>query len=340
MKAKTLMGMIACASACASISAFGNTTNNWFSVGVSNDAIAPVNCLTNGVAVSIDNSKIVLDNDYETKLAITPAVALSNTNSTDVAKIDVTALLTPSSTNDLAVIQDAKAGFAVGIDDQNRTNFYGFANGEWIKLTGDASNADTQDTTFSIVLDYRVPNVRFYLGDTLLASATNQSATAFTIEGNTFGGIDAFGSGSIASIAGGYEVAVAAATVDGVDKKFGSAVEALAAADANTTLKDVAPNGAPTTTHQASNGLFAWECDVLNVAEDAQVALQPSGVDGNNIKLSLAVEPDTGANVTFNVVPAAGGEAVETGCLPTAIKIPATASGKYKIVPVITKASN
>ena len=183
MKAKTLMGMIACAGACVSLSAFGNTTNDWFSVGVSNNAIDPVNCSTNGAAVSIENSKIVLDNEYTTRLAITPAVGLASTNSTDVAKIDVTALLTPSSTNDLAVIDDAKAGFAVGVDDQNATNFYGFANGEWIKLTGDASNADTQDTTFSIVLDYRVPNVRFYLGNTLLASASDSSATAFTIAG-------------------------------------------------------------------------------------------------------------------------------------------------------------
>ncbi len=335
MKAKTLMGMIACAGACVSLSAFGNTTNDWFSVGVTGEAIAPVNCSTNGAAVSIANSKIVLDNEYTTRLAITPAVGLASTNSTDVAKIDVTALLTPSSTNDLPVnIAEAKAGFAVGVDDQNATNYYGFANGEWHKLAG-GNPAKDGDTTFSIILNYRDKNVKF------IADSVDLTPTPLAIDADSsFSGIDAFGSGSITSVDSKFEVAVAAATVDKVDKKFGSAVEALAAADANTTLKDVAPNGAPTTTKQASNGLFAWECDVLNVAEDAQVALQPKGVDGDNIKLALAVDPDTGANVTFNVVPAAGGDAVVSDCPPTNIRIPATASGKYKIVPVITKASN
>ena len=35
MKAKTLMGMIACAGACVSLSAFGNTNADWFSASAS-----------------------------------------------------------------------------------------------------------------------------------------------------------------------------------------------------------------------------------------------------------------------------------------------------------------
>ena len=335
MKAKTLMGMIACAGACVSLSAFGNTTNDWFSVGVSNNAIDPVNCSTNGAAVSIENSKIVLDNEYTTRLAITPAVGLASTNSTDVAKIDVTALLTPSSTNDLAVIDDAKAGFAVGVDDQNATNFYGFANGEWIKLTGDASNADTQDTTFSIVLDYRVPNVRFYLGNTLLASASDSSATAFTIAGNTFGGIDAFGSGSIASIAGGYEVAVAAYN----GTKYGSGAEAvIAKGTGSEAIQDVDPStGAATTEKKASNGLYAWECDVLGIEEDASIALEPATkavADKITLKLAESNTPDERVTVKFGVNDGTD----TTGSYDAdCIEIPLT-TGTYTIVPVITTA--
>ena len=177
MKAKTLMGMIACAGACVSLSAFGNTTNNWFGVTATTE-IVPVDCTTNGVAVSVESNKIVLDNDVDSPLSITPTA--SPALSDNVVKITGTALLTPSSTNDFEVTAGAKAGFAVGIDDLNATNYYGYANGEWYKLTGDASNAATQETTFSLVIDYRVPNVRFYRGDTLLTSADGQ-ASAFRL---------------------------------------------------------------------------------------------------------------------------------------------------------------
>ena len=341
MKAKTLMGMIACAGACVSLSAFGNTTNDWFSVGVTGEAIAPVNCSTNGAAVSIANSKIVLDNEYATRLAITPAVGLASTNSTDVAKIDVTALLTPSSTNDLpANIEGAKAGFAVGVNDQNATNFYGFANGVWVKLTGDASNADTQDTTFSIVLDYRVPNVRFYLGDTLLASDSNPSATAFPIAGNTFGGIDAFGSGSITSITGGYEVAVCAVENGTTTKKYGSLADALANGGSSANIVDVNANGT-TGVSTAANGLSVAVCKALGIstteANTPAVAITPvaSDTDQNNINFTLAesVNVEPGVAVTFSVKK--NGEAVEGSPFASnAIKIPLSGgTGVYTIEP-------
>ena len=330
------MGMIACAGACVSLSAFGNTTNGWFGVTVDTD-ITPVNCTTNGAAVSVENNKIVLDNEYTTRLAITPTDA-SPALSDNVVKITGTALLTPSSTNDLPVnIEGAKAGFAVGVDDQNATNFYGFANGngKWIKLTGDASNADTQDTTFSIVLDYRVPNVRFYLGNTLLASASDSSATAFTIEGNTFGGIDAFGSGSIASITGGYEVAVAAYN----GTKYGSGAEAVIAKGSGSgAIQDIDPStGAATSEKKASNGLYAWECDVLGIEEDASIALEPATkavADKITLKLAESNTPDERVTVKFGVN---NGTSTTGSYDADCIEIPLT-TGTYTIVPVITTA--
>ena len=334
MKAKTLMGMIACAGACVSLSAFGNNTNDWFSVGVANNAIDPVNCSTNGVAVSIENSKIVLDNEYTTRLAITPAVVLSSTNSTDVAKIDVTALLTPSSTNDLAVIDDAKAGFAVGIDDQNQTNYYGYASGEWHKLTGGNPEKDG-DTTFSIIINYRDSVVDF------VADGVDLTPTPLSIAANSsFTGIDAFGSGSITSVDSKFEVAVAAATVGGVVKKFGSAVEALAAADENTTIKDVSATGEAAAQPQAANGLYAWECDALNIAENATIPLTPAASDNdvNNVTLAVSgVTPDTGVSVTYSVYQDGVVEPVSTGNAASAIKIP-VGTGKFTIKPVVTAA--
>ena len=339
MKAKTLMGMIACAGACVSLSAFGNTTNDWFSVGVTGEAIAPVNCSTNGVAVSIEGSKIVLDNEYTTRLAITPTDA-SPALSDNVVKITGTALLTPSSTNDLPVnIAEAKAGFAVGVNDQNATNFYGFANGAWVKLTGDASNADTQDTTFSIVLDYRVPNVRFYLGDTLLASATNQSATAFTIAGSTFGGIDAFGSGSITSITGGYEVAVCAVENGTTTNKYGSIADALANGGNNANIVDVNANGT-TGDSTAANGASVAVCLALNVSTtdaDAALTFVPTSETSENIVLRTVIDPVDDVTVTFGVSKNGGDPSGSYSA--NAISIPKEA-GQYTIVPTVSAKSN
>ena len=205
MKAKTLMGMIACAGACVSLSAFGNNTNGWFGVTV-DTAITPVNCTTNGAAVSIENSKIVLDNAKDTALTITPAVNAPTNSNDGIFVIKATALLTPSSTNDFDVTTGAKAGFAVGVDDKNATNYYGYANDVWNKLTAAPVVAEG-DTTFKLILNYRDSKVDFYAG----ADAATHLGQ-FELAGGTTAplGIDAFGAGSITSITGEYEVAVAA----------------------------------------------------------------------------------------------------------------------------------
>lgn len=329
MKAKTLMGMIACAGACVSISAFGNTTNDWFSVGVANNAINPVNCSTNGVAVSIENSKIVLDNEYTTRLAITPAVGLSSTNSTDVAKIDVTALLTPSSTNDLAVIDDAKAGFAVGVDDQNQTNFYGFANGKWNKLTGGNPEKDG-DTTFSIIINYRDKNVKF------IADSVDLTPTPLAIDANSsFSGIDAFGSGSITSVDSKFEVAVAAYA----GNKYGSIAEAVTAAGESASgVQGISPSGVVQQIGaKAANGMDYVVCEALGLdveSSTANIEVAPTATDSDAGNITLAVNvadaPEAGA-VKYGV---SNGTTTNYYEDPAAIKIP-LAAGTYTITPVL-----
>ena len=171
MKAKKLMGMIACAGACVSLSALANTTNGWFGVSVNTD-IETANCTTNGAAVQVDDSKIILDNDLESALTITPGsgtAALSD----GLVTITSTALLTPSDASELgAITGGAQAGFAVAVAG-NQTNFYGYASAgksgdpAWIKFTTGPADPEA-DTTFTIALNYRDKKVSFYNGATLL----------------------------------------------------------------------------------------------------------------------------------------------------------------------------
>lgn len=298
MKAKTLMGMIACASACVSLSAFGNTTNGWFGVTVG-QGITPVNCATNGVAVTVENNKIKLDNDKDTPLTITPDASFTATNMNDsVYVIKATAALTPCSASDLNsnVTEGAKAGFAVGINDNNVTNYYGYANGDWNRYEGVPVVDEGQDTTFKIVLNYRDGKVQFfYVG-------TNAETMLGEVSGISFGtsapiGIDAFGSGSISSITSGYEVAVAAYN----GTKYGSIAEAVTAAkDAGYTGADVraiGANGEPEeTSATAANGMNLVVCEALglNVAdEDANIAVAPVATDTAENAITLHLTTST-----------------------------------------------
>ena len=334
MKAKTLMGMIACAGACVSLSAFGNTTNNWFGVTATTE-IVPVDCTTNGVAVSVESNKIVLDNDVDSPLTITPTTP-SPELSDNVVKITGTALLTPSSTNDFEVTADAKAGFAVGIDDHDATNYYGYADGEWYKLTGNASNAATQETTFSLVIDYRVPNVRFYLGDTLLTSEDGQTPAFELASGATaFTAIDAFGTGSITSIAGGYEVAVCAIE-NGA--KYGSVADAKAANGTESTILSVGTNGT-TGGATAANGLSSAVCIALGLDttdSTANIAVAPVETDSDSEHITLRLtSPLTGPEANLVGYKVSGGTSEDSVCEdPESITIPLSA-GTYTITPVL-----
>jgi hypothetical protein len=336
MKAKTILGMIACASACVTLSAFGNTTNNWFSVTAANDAVTKTDCnvtIGNQAVTTATDDAIVLDNDKSTPLVITPSAAA--TKGDGVVKITGTAVLTPSATNDFEVTTGAKAGFAVGIDDNSSTNFYGYANGTWTKLTGTPTESAT---TFALLLDYRVHKVSFYVNDTLLAAAAG-GATSFDFETDTDAlvAIDAFGSGSITSIDSKYEVAVAI----GKDaKRYGSVAEAVNTSG-NGIIQVIDPDtGAAAEEQNAANGLKKWECDALNIAEDGVIPVAPAAGDTSTAYVTLAagIVPEAGLTVTFDVYQEGVQNPVNTGCAANAIQIP-VGTGKFTVKPVVTGAN-
>ena len=318
MKAETMLGLIARASACVSLSAFGNETNGWFGVKVENVEIVHPNCATNGAAVTIDGSAIKLE---DASLGIDNFAEAPTSDG--IVKISATALLTPSSTSDFDVSGSPKAGFAVGIDGQNETNFYGYANGSWHKLSGTPGNGDT---SFSMILNYRDKVVSFYVDDVLLTSEDDPLTLAS--DANGLASISASGSGSITSVTGAYEVAVAAYD----NKKYGSGAEAVKARGAGAgNIQDIASDGTPTSTPQAANGLYAWECDALGVAKDAKVPFKPAATVGNSITLQIASEIEDGLAATFKVYPVGSENAI--GSYPSdAIQIPQE-QGAYLIKP-------
>ena len=339
MKAKTLMGMIACAGACVSLSAFGNTTNGWFGVTVG-QGITPVHCTTNGVAVTVENNKIKLDNDKDTPLTITPDASFTATNMNDgVYVIKATAALTPCSASDLNsnVTEGAKAGFAVGINDNNVTNYYGYAKGAWNRYEGVPVVAEGQDTTFKIVLNYRDSKVQFYTG-------TNPETMLGEVEGISFEtsapiGIDAFGSGSISSITSGYEVAVAAYN----NIKYGSVAEAKAAATAaGMSAEDV--RGISSTGEikdanaTAENGMSYVVCEALglNVNDpNANITVAPLATDTAVDKITLCLTNENlGPEANLVGYKVSDGKTEGTVYDANSIKIPLEA-GTYTIKPVL-----
>jgi hypothetical protein len=282
MKAKTMLGLIACASACVSLSAFGNETNGWFGVKVENAEIVHPNCATNGAAVTINGSAIKLE---DASLGIDNFA--SAPTSDGIVKISATALLTPSSTSDFDVSGSPKAGFAVGVNDLNATNFYGYANGAWHKLTG-ATPGDG-DTSFSMILNYRDKVVSFYVDDVLLTSEDT-----LTLNADSLASISASGSGSITSVTGAYEVAVAAYG----DKKYGSISEAsgaasAASADPTAAVQVVNADGSTEDANAvAANGLRKIVCEALGLPMNdsaANIAVAPAATDTDQNNITLAV---------------------------------------------------
>ena len=336
MKAKTLMGMIACAGACVSLSAFGNNTNNWFNAAVAGSNITLSGVSTNGVAVQVSDGKIVLDNEKESALTFTP---VETNMSTGVSVIRATAELTPSDATSLDTsLSGAKVGFAVGVAG-NATNYYGFASGEWFKLDG-VIPPDSGNTEFQLILDYRSATAQFFVNDSgsYRILSTNDTTTAFTFDKGSesdISGIDAYGSGSITSLDGKFELAVAAYN----DKKYGSVADAKAAGGDASTIKVVNDSGVVVDKTTADNGLSAAVCAALglNVNDPtANIAVAPAPTDTNPSGITLAVNvaaaPEASA-VKFAVTPVGGGET--TYCEnASAITIPLTA-GTYTITPVL-----
>ena len=346
MKAKKLMGVIACAGACVSLSALANTTNGWFGVSVNDTTVNAGSCsvTTNSVAVTSTETagKIVLDNDIESALTIAP-VAGTAALSDGLVTITSTAVLTPSDASELgAVTGGAQAGFAVAVDN-NQTNFYGYASAgksgdpAWIKFTTGPADPEA-DTTFTIAINYRDKKVSFYNGTTLLVDDESHSEFSISNEFANLSNVAAYGSGSISSVTSQYEVAVAALVSSGgaTTNKYGSAVEALRAKQSGDTVEDiVASTGEASATPLAANGLYVWQCDALGVVPTEKIPFKPAATVNNHITLQVASEIEEGVQARFKVY-TKNGENWEEGntTYPSnAIELPTGTSGKYQIKP-------
>ena len=356
MKARKFMGMIACAGACVSLSAFANTTNGWFGVAVENNAIVHPNCETNGVAVTIDGTSIVLENDSDSALTITPASG-NDALSDGLVTITSSAVLTPSDASELgAVTGGAQAGFAVAVAG-NETNFYGYAsaskNGEpdWNKLSGTVP-AEGTATSFSIVLDYRTSTVRFYKDGELLSGLTNDVPTSsFAISNNfvNLNNIAAYGSGSINSITSQYEVAVVAYN----NKKYGSVADAIEAGGTSANIMDVDASGHVSESSEATCGLSVAVCKALGISTTASAAdapavkVVPAATDTETAKIKLQLDPtgltlDPGVVVKFSVKKGGTTPVEGSPFAADAIMIPLgeSSAGEYVIEPADVEAAS
>lgn len=355
MKAKKVLGIVACAVACvASVNAFADQLT-WFDGNVGSTTTSGISTPTSAswnndpslpTGVTPADGSITLDNDSFTALVLTPAASSEPTLSDNVVTISSTAVLTPSDASDLGDVDGAKAGFAVGVDGAN-TNFYGYASGlasgsRWVKLSGTVPQGENATTTFSIVLDYRTgkKNVKFYLGNTQLTDASNSAVKEWNIDSSaaSLSNVAAYGSGSLSALSATCEKAVAA-LVSGngaTTNKYGSVVEALKDQQSGDTVADiVAATGEASSTPLAQNGLYVWQCDVLGVAPNANIPFKPAAAVNNNITLQVASEIESGIQATFKVYTKSGDNWVEGNAeYPSnAIQLPTEASGKYQIKP-------
>ena len=355
MKSKTLLGMMACA---AFVSAFADpinnnvaTTNNWFTGAADGTALtvtaegsAAWKTNATEITASVDGidvaaGRISLSNDSSNPLKLVPA-AQQNLND-GLVTITSVATLTPTDVGGLpsaGELTGAKAGFAVAVDG-NVTNYYGYADGAWTKLTG-ANPPDSGDTTLKIVIDYRVPCAQFFVtqnaADVLLASNGTQ-VTKFALASGTtqLESIDCFGSGELASIDAKYEKAVAMVN-DG--KLYGTIAEAYNSPGAGGVS---AVNSSGTRDESAAaNGASKAVCMALNLSTtdaDAVLTFVPASETADDIVLQTAIAPVNDVTVTFAVKK---GDADASGSYPaSAIPIPKEA-GQYTIVPTVSAKSN
>ncbi len=341
MKIKTILGVIACAGACASFSAFANTTNPWFSATPSGSTLTLTSVNTNDAAVTVANGLIELDLEEDNPLVFTPAAG-SDATSDGLVTLSARAVLTPCDITDLGTIDEAKTGFAVGVDG-NTTNFYGYVSTGWLALTGvDVPNTvETAPISFTLELNYRDGKVKFKVGDTYLA---NQGNSEFSLAGTpaTLANVAVWGSGKLGEVASSFEVA----TVAVGEKKYGSVADAIAALPDGGTfsdIKDVLPTGQiPTETPTvADNGMPVAVCKALGLSttdSNAKVTVVPAANDTDAGNVTLALSDADTANlepglvvkfaVKLNNEPVTGSPFAQN-----AIKVPC-ATGIYTVEPV------
>ena len=344
MKAKKLMGMIACAGACVSLSAFGNTNEDWFSASASGTTPTISGAAASGT-YTVDAGKFAVDNDSSTALVFTPDSAITATNKSDgVVTIVAVAELTPNSASDLDsnVTEGAKVGLAVGIAN-DVTNYYGYAASGWKVLSGaNVAVPDSGNTSFKLVLDYRTHKVQFFIDNVQMTYVDTTPTTTPTFATGTASLVDiqAYGSGSVTSIDADYEVAVAAYN----GTKYGSIAEAVTAAKAashtGAEVQAIGADGEPKqTSATAANGMNLVVCEALglNVTDPkANIAVAPVATDTATDKITLHLTTSTtgteadlvGYEVWVN--DAKDGETRDA----SSITIP-LAAGTYTIKPVL-----
>ncbi len=325
MKNKYMFGLLACAAVSAvAFNAYANTTNDWFGAAASGTTLNLTTAVTNGAAVTVADSKITIDNDYSTLLAVGPQTAEPPLND-GLVTITSTAVLTPCASTDLPTdISAAQVGFAVAYNGTATNYYYYTASDEaWVN-TEDAVATPESATSFTIVLDYRTKYATFKVGDSTVAGPVT-----FTSSATKLTDVAAFGSGSISSIAATYEVGV----VSYDSKLYGSVADAKTAGGSASNISYINSSGTAVSA-TASNGMSAAVCVAVGLDpadESAVLRAVPVATDNDadNITLQLATTAESG--VTYTVKNASGTEVASTND-GTAIKIP-TNTGVYTITP-------
>ena len=331
MKAKKLMGVIACAGACVSLSAFANTTTNWFGVTASPVAATDVTIKTNNVTVAIADivaeSKITLDGDTELTFAPTDG---NPARSDNLVTIESTAVLTPNAFADLppsSELTGAQVGFAVAYNgDVTNYYYYAYANDAGAWTAGAGTPSANAEVTFKITLDYRSHKAKFEVGSTVVADEVAFSGTKL----NT---VAALGSGSLTGVSADYEIAV----VDVNGTKYGSVADAKAAGGTDSTIKQVSEAGTVDERVTANNGLSVAVCTALGLdinSATANIEVAPAETDSDEDEITLAVDVDSAPEASAVKFVVSGGTTPVDYTNASAIKIPLTA-GTYTITPVL-----
>lgn len=356
MKAKTIVGLMACAvlvPAFADTTPIDNnkpTTNDWFSTKVESSAVSVTNATwgaTSTPTVESGASVMVIDADVNSPATLTPTVADADTKgSLGVVTIASKAYLAPSAKADLpdaAALGAAQVGFAVATESET-TNFYAYTktstSGVWTKLKDATPPSDESDTEFTIVLNYNTSNVTFMVGSTTLsvavasdAGAVDATELSFTPAAAMISDVAAIGSGTITSIDAKFEKAVA---VKG-DKKYATIAEAYNSTETGDVVTWNSSTGEAETgdAAYAPNGLTKAVCMALNMPTDdatAKIALRPAAMKvANKITLATAVDPVQNVTVAFDVQDDGSNETFPAD----AIQIP-LATGTYTVTPVVT----
>ena len=341
MKAKTIVGLMACA---VLAPAFADTINNnnptvedWFSSGVANKTISTSNASWGESAPGLNTAQTAfeIDADAASPATLTPTKDGNNKTAADLASdglvtITSKAYLAPSAIADqptAATLGNAQVGFAVftTTGETPTSSYYVYvrtgategaspeSTGEWIAVTGtgvEVPSGET-DTEFKIELDYRSATkvAKFYVkvGENYVqlsgipAGGTATDAFEFVPADSKLSDIAALGSGTITSIDAKYEKAVAA--VAGSNVPYATVAAAYAAAGASGTV--VAWNsttGAPAAADSSAN----YAANGLTKPVCMALNLPTDVADAKLSFQPAATQPADGIAVATTVAPVTG----------------------------------